>query len=46
MNSILNAGNACYSSVRNVLSFYLLKTRRNLYIEIHKTTITPVVLNV
>jgi hypothetical protein len=38
----LNLGNACYHSVKNILSFRLLAT--NIKITIYKTIILPVVL--
>jgi hypothetical protein len=38
----LNAGNACYHSVQNLLSSRLLS--RNLKVKIYKTVILPVVL--
>jgi hypothetical protein len=42
MKSRLNSGNACYYSVRNLLSSRLIS--RNLKIKIYKTVIFPVVL--
>jgi hypothetical protein len=42
IKSRLNSGNACYYSVQNLLSSYLIS--RNLKIKIHKTVILPVVL--
>jgi hypothetical protein len=38
----LNSGNACYHSVQNLLSSYLLS--ENIKIRIYKTIILPVVL--
>jgi hypothetical protein len=42
IKSRLNSGNACYYSVKNLLSSSLIS--RNLKIKIHKTVILPVVL--
>jgi hypothetical protein len=42
IKSYLNAGNACYSEVQNLLSSRLLS--KNAKIKIHKTAILPVVL--
>jgi hypothetical protein len=42
INSRQNSGNACYHSVRNLLSSCLLS--RNLKVQIYKTIILPVVL--
>jgi hypothetical protein len=42
IKSRLNSGNACYYSVQNLLSSYLLS--RNLKIKIYKTIILPFVL--
>jgi hypothetical protein len=42
IKSRLNSGNACYHSVRSLLSFCLLS--RNVKVKIYKTTILPVIL--
>jgi hypothetical protein len=42
IKSRLNSGNACYYSVHNLLSSYLIT--KNLKIKIYKTVIFPVVL--
>jgi hypothetical protein len=42
IKSRLNSGNACYYSVQNVLSSFLIS--KNLKIKIYKTVILPVVL--
>jgi hypothetical protein len=40
INSILTSGNACYHSVQNIFSSYLLSTNTN--IKIHRNIILPV----
>jgi hypothetical protein len=42
IKSILNSGNACYHSVQNPLSYYILS--KNLKTKIRKTIILPLVL--
>jgi hypothetical protein len=42
ISSRLNSGNACYYSVQNLLSSFLIS--KNLKINIYKTVILPVVL--